>query len=546
MGLPLQSQSSAKSAKSHKSGTKSRKSKKGKEKAGNQVFVKSTYLVEEDDVIESVCTSISSYSKNSKRTENTKRSVNMHETDLDEKSSKSMKVNMKAIVNEENWNSNSRNKNGARPSVSKIIADLNRAVTLDDRIPAIHAACKEFDHFNQDRHKKEIELGAVSSIYQKLCLALTVRNGGGRHGEEIAMICAALEMVYRVSKQAREPLAVFYCKEVFPILLRIITMFKKDESFEGDLAIESSLKILFYFSRVKNSAITMVGVNGFLKSLTDIILGDKNDSIRKSALITLADLACVEENGENMARFPTLLESVLVVATNDLDQEVREVAARVIQNITFSLEEDISQDLQAALVDALVRLSSDGTKTRKYVAGALQNLSSGEIHRLFLISRNDGAVLGALLSFMTCDDSDVRSRAVGVLKNLCCQETAAVIGGKVEILTHLTEMCVSDPNVHVRTDAMDTITWLADDISHPSDCHNDLLYSLVHIAQNSEEFTMSSAFLKQSCQNENKDSLAFHPGLLDVLEKISFPDSNSAREDKKNAIIALKNIAGRQ
>lgn len=63
----------------------------------------------------------------------------------------------------------------------------------EKRIAAIAMACAEFDHTDEQRHNKELELGAA--------LALTQITMDIADEREVRMVCSAIEMVFRAGSQ---------------------------------------------------------------------------------------------------------------------------------------------------------------------------------------------------------------------------------------------------------------------------------------------------------------------------------------------------------
>lgn len=75
--------------------------------------------------------------------------------------------------------------------------DLNSAIAPQDhRVLALQTAISEFDHDQDFKHDEELDLHADKILFQKLAFAFQV----DRSSEEVAMICTALEMVYRASR----------------------------------------------------------------------------------------------------------------------------------------------------------------------------------------------------------------------------------------------------------------------------------------------------------------------------------------------------------
>ena len=83
---------------------------------------------------------------------------------------------------------------------------------------ALQTAISEFDHDQDYKHDEELDLHADKILFQKLAFAFHV----DRSSEEIAMICTALEMVYRASRP-RVALSFAELREsVLPIFVEML------------------------------------------------------------------------------------------------------------------------------------------------------------------------------------------------------------------------------------------------------------------------------------------------------------------------------------
>ena len=96
---------------------------------------------------------------------------------------------------------------------------------------ALQTAIAEFDHDEDWKHDEELDLHADKILFQKLALCFLSDPGS----EEVAMICTALEMVYRASRQ-RIALSFSELREsVLPIFVNILNQplrFRKLEQLE--------------------------------------------------------------------------------------------------------------------------------------------------------------------------------------------------------------------------------------------------------------------------------------------------------------------------
>ena len=106
---------------------------------------------------------------------------------------------------------------------------------------ALQTAIAEFDHDEDWKHDEELDLHADKILFQKLALCFLSDPGS----EEVAMICTALEMVYRASRQ-RIALSFSELREsVLPIFVHLLNQplrFRKLEQLEQAVTIEAAKK----------------------------------------------------------------------------------------------------------------------------------------------------------------------------------------------------------------------------------------------------------------------------------------------------------------
>jgi len=429
--------------------------------------------------------------------------------------------------------------------ISNSNTDLNLAVTQEDRMKAISAACVQFNHYDKDRHAKEVDEGAANALYQKLCLSVS-GNKGIASENEVSMIFSALEMVYRCSTAKREESLKSIGKNLIPFTIHIIDRHLSTETAESDKILSVGLQLLYYFSRTRTAAIEVARTEGVFSTFIRIILGEKEDRIRAKAMVTIADLACHPESGPIVAGYPGLIDSVIQVASLDLSSEMREVATRTIQNMTYFVEV-LPPRLFADGIKALVRVGADvGLKAKRYVAGALQNISTHESNQKTLVTINNGVVLDTLMNLIQCEDALAKQRALGTVKNVTSSGTAEKLCIYPGFLRNLASVASNDPNEDVRNDAGEVLCTFSKFINHNLSCHTELLNALVSVAQNREVSNIAQALMDQSRNPVNQSALVNFPGLLDVLSKLAQPNSTSSPEAKSFAVMALSNLARRK
>ena len=96
---------------------------------------------------------------------------------------------------------------------------MNSAIAPQDhRLAALQTAISEFDHDEDYKHDEELDLHADKILFQKLAFAFYTN----RSGEEVAMVCTALEMVYRASR-SRVALSFSELREsILPIFVEML------------------------------------------------------------------------------------------------------------------------------------------------------------------------------------------------------------------------------------------------------------------------------------------------------------------------------------
>ena len=71
------------------------------------------------------------------------------------------------------------------------------AIRKKHRDALLSNVIKVFDHGDAVRHDKEIEMGAVSALFQKVLLIQAISESKKDKYIEINIVCSAIEMDYR-------------------------------------------------------------------------------------------------------------------------------------------------------------------------------------------------------------------------------------------------------------------------------------------------------------------------------------------------------------
>lgn len=369
---------------------------------------------------------------------------------------------------------------------------------------------------------------------------------------ELGLICKALEMVYRCSSATRAKSYEEIGHELTTTYMKIIERCEQGIIPRGASIVNDILLVFQYFARVQSISIPLASQRNVLKTLGSLIGSTSTpNSTRATAMSTLADLACAEVNGNRMAKIPGLFGSIIEVAYLDSSGETRESAARAIQNIVFSLEDNVPSVKFEKLVKALSILMTDKhEKTRKYAAGALQNLTTWSDVQVRLVTFDGGAVVDSLVRLISSRDSEeTRARAVGAIINLTSEDTTGTLCLHRSLLSYLGNCASSDKSAIVKKNAADALMWLAEDMKTPRNGQKELLDVLIKVAKVSSgkvKTSVAKALYELSKSKENRTAMARHPGMLDTLEKMAKKNnSDSDTVAKDNSLQTLANLARR-
>lgn len=136
---------------------------------------------------------------------------------------------------------------------------INRAVSTQERVSAIHEAKKKFDHNIMSIHDLEIEGGAANALCLQLGYALNKKIG---NVEIMKDICHAIEHVYRCSDNSLTGSFELLGKELMPLLMKTMRQSKtaKFLSDGGSEILLCTLKILHIFSKVESAGMNRINM----------------------------------------------------------------------------------------------------------------------------------------------------------------------------------------------------------------------------------------------------------------------------------------------
>lgn len=420
-----------------------------------------------------------------------------------------------------------------------ILSELHRASEQyghERRIIAITNACAQFDHGDDLKHNVELQNGAANVLSKVLSMT--------DDDDEIRMICAAIEMVFR-AQTTYVHVAFDKCGSVMvPILLRLLERAENGNMKHADVSILNITKTLLYISRVSDLRVNLARHQGMLNALQRVATSILNPDCRVARIRIVANLVNCEENKTLLLEHEGLLDSLLRIAHLDLSDSAREYAGVALMDLASAPGNQVALAKNEKLLGTLVKmvLIEKVASTREAAITALQNLAFTKENRSRLVAFKQGIVLEALKKALSSDKNDkARRRAAGALTNLACDETAESIGLHKGLLDTLAIVSTKDDNQEVQARAAMALTKLAASITIKMSSYETLLDALV-VASLSKAANSVSAVLRVKARDpENRESMARHPGIIDTLADISI-NSGSDLKDRDNAIRAIMHL----
>ena len=166
--------------------------------------------------------------------------------------------------------------------------DLNKATDIERRVAALTNACAAFDHWDTERHNIELSLGCSTVM----CLVLSMTD----NEDEIRMICAALEMVYRASTEAVRKTFQEDGPSIVPLLLKVLDRCEHDIIKHAKVSLLNVSKVLLYFSRVTEVRSLMAKHDGMIHALNRISTAKLDTDARVLRMRVIANLSNSDAN----------------------------------------------------------------------------------------------------------------------------------------------------------------------------------------------------------------------------------------------------------
>ncbi|KAL3907510.1 MAG: hypothetical protein SGARI_003505, partial [Bacillariaceae sp.] len=434
-----------------------------------------------------------------------------------------------------------------------------------------------FDHLDESKHNVELQQGAATALTKVLAAVPPPRNtnidGSGKGSvvddtstlssttdfdDEVRMIAAALEMIFRGSASYIQQAFVRCEAQLLPLLLRILERAEITGHMKhADVSILNISKVLLYQSRVPELRVPMTRQPGMLDALSRVATSMISPEARIIRARLIANLVNAEDgNKQLILQHEGLLDGLLKIAHLDVSDQAREYAGIALMDLANASCNQVSMAKNEKVLGTLVKmvLVEKVAGIRESAITALQSLAYKKEIRMDLVTFKEGIVLECLKKVLSGDKNDkARRRAAGALTNMSCDETADVMGSHNGLLETLALVSTKDDFSEVQNRASMALTKLAASITVRMSCFSTLLDALVVGSLSPVTNSVSAVLRVKARDPENRQALALHKGVLDTLadtctnnSKASLASSKKtagAIKDRDNAMRAIMHLA---
>jgi len=278
-----------------------------------------------------------------------------------------------------------------------------------------------------------------------------------------------------------------------------------------------------------------------------------SERCRMNAVWAVSNIAYAPANRPLLAKMPGLIESAVMMASSaGRSHEVRGEAMRLIMNLSSDITNKVNMVRNKNFLSSLIRLLLDASPTVQTRAlGTVKNLSSAQVEgKVLLVSFKDGALIEVLARIIHhgLEDPSMYIKALKILRNLCCPQTAETIGNCEGIFALLIKEGSRDEpeNTESSSVARKALQMLAGSIrSGPQGtippCQSYLLrdVSKQTLCNMSTMSTCAMVLAQHASLGENCFAIATHKETLNTLADMS---DSYVISIKRNALSAIRNV----
>ena len=174
--------------------------------------------------------------------------------------------------------------------------------------------------------------------------------------DEIRMVCAAIEMVFR-AQTSYVHVAFDKCGSILvPMLLRIMERAEVGTMKHADVSILNITKTLLYISRVNDLRLSLARHQGMMEAMRRVATSILNPECRVARVRIIANLVNCEENKSLMLEYDGLLDSLLRIAHLDLSDSAREYAGMALMDLASAPSNQVPMVKNQKLLGTLVKM----------------------------------------------------------------------------------------------------------------------------------------------------------------------------------------------
>jgi len=446
----------------------------------------------------------------------------------------------------------------------------------EKRLSTIADALLEFDHKNKDQHDVEIQAGAANVLYQKLAFVMhttphhhyappkkieATSQTTSRYSEidhEIAMICTALEMVYRANDSMMKKSYDEIGEDILPLLIRTMNRpfqlyhnapkngIPKDQK----VSIQKITKVLAAFSLIPSAKYEMAHAPNLLPTLIQIMDTQSStppsnasleasyrvgmghlltEATRFNAIAIMTNLAHADGNKLYMMEHPNLMPNLCHVAQSDPNELAQRCSSLALMNLSHGDDSHVPDMTgHEYMLETLWKLlQEDPPEIRRNAAVSLYNLACSDRNADLMARFQEGVLIEALVQVLHPTSSKksypdkLKSSAAETLFNMSCSKQALTtvrMANHPSLLEGLSNTIQSPENsLDVKLFCAATIRRLAEVIEHPMLCLGSLFAALVKGQNWTQTDDIAQGFVLQAKNVEHRKMMVFHHGLLSAL-----------------------------
>eukprot|EP00934_Nitzschia_sp_Nitz4_P001532 Nitzschia sp. Nitz4//scaffold195_size40117//14151//16704//NITZ4_007575-RA/size40117-processed-gene-0.45-mRNA-1//-1//CDS//3329540362//1532//frame0 len=369
-----------------------------------------------------------------------------------------------------------------------------------------------------------VRSGVIQALQAQLMLVMH-RHGATK--EEVAYLCMALDLFYRVSSETCDEKSLQETNPDFFVVL------------PRALQRGAVLPVLSIWHSCSSSAFgtsLLLRDKHLLQQVTSAFPSQNYDEQALNELlgllknITYFDEACRRRVMEQ----PGLVE--FLTSTTGGGLKIDERLSAVFRNLALSCHTRPMLAQRSDILNALIRMTNiDSKSTRRNVLNTFVSLAMDADACLLIVFHGDGMLVDFLKRYAVFEEDDVvRKRAIRTLRLFARDTLVQLMAQDRELMNILSHRALYDDNHEVRAEAAEAFARYAGLMKAAMPQHEAILEALSQLVSspNVEPMVMAKALKEQSSYPENRAAIARKEKLLKALARIgAAPDSSKVTRE---------------